>query len=95
MNVVFTLYKKLLFGQRQSPVTINDTSSIVAGIGGNRSLLFLYKEDFIEGRVGTFAVAPDVDGFKCISVIVSRYTCGIGVASVVTLSFILSMACDT
>ena len=66
----------------------NDTSSIVAGIGGNHSLLFRYKEDFIEGRVGTFAVAPDVDGLICISIIVPRYTCGIGVASVVILSFV-------
>ena len=73
----------------------NDTSSIVAGIGGNDFLLFRYNEDFIEGRVRVFAVAPDVDGLMCISFIVSLYTCGIGVVSVVTLSFSLSTACDT
>ena len=48
MNVDWALYRA------QSPS--NDTSSIIAGIGGNHSLLFRYKEDFIEGSVGTFAV---------------------------------------
>ena len=74
---------------------MKETSSIVLGIGGKRFLRCRYIDEGRDGNVGTLHTAADAGGICDKATMVSVYIVGIGVDSLLALSFSTSIVFET